>query len=108
HYREELEQNGHGFVTEQDGQITGFTLGNVHSGNVWALFVDPQYEGRGHGRRLLDALVAWFQARKADTLWLTTSPGTRAEAIYRAAGWQARGSMPSGELRFELRCNGEE
>src|SRR5690606_34830078 len=87
HYREELERDGYGFVTEQNGLITGFTLGNARSGNVWALFVDPQYEGRGHGRRLLDALVAWFLKRNVDTLWLTTSPGTRAEVFYREAGW---------------------
>jgi nicotinamide riboside kinase/GNAT superfamily N-acetyltransferase len=106
HYREALECDGHGFVAEQDGKIIGFTLGNGATGNIWALFLDPQHEGHGHGRRLLDALVAWFWARDVDTLWLTTSPRTRAERFYRAAGWQQVAATPGGELRFELRRTG--
>ena len=106
HYREALECDGHGFVAEQDGEIIGFTLGNGATGNVWALFLDPRHEGHGHGRRLLDALVAWFWARGLDTLWLTTSPRTRAERFYRAAGWQQVAATPGGELRFELHRTG--
>lgn len=102
HYREALECEGHGFVAEQDGEIIGFTLGNGATGNIWALFLNPQHEGRGHGRRLLDALVAWLWARGLKTLWLTTSPRTRAERFYREAGWQQVAATPGGELRFEL------
>ncbi len=106
HYRDALECEGHGFVAEQDGAIIGFTLGNGATGNVWALFLDPHHEGHGHGRRLLDALVAWFWARGLDTLWLTTSPRTRAERFYHAAVWQQVTATPGGELRFELYRNG--
>jgi nicotinamide riboside kinase/GNAT superfamily N-acetyltransferase len=102
HYREALECGGHGFVVEHDGEIVGFTLGNGATGNVWALFIDPPHEGRGHGRRLLDALVAWFWTRGLDTLWLTTGAHTRAERFYREAGWQQIAATPGGELRFEL------
>jgi nicotinamide riboside kinase/GNAT superfamily N-acetyltransferase len=103
HYRDALECEGHGFVAEQDGVVIGFALGNGATGNVWALFVDPCHEGLGHGRRLLDALAAWFRARGLDTLWLTTNPHTRAERFYRAAGWEVAGTTSTGELRFELR-----
>ena len=106
HYREALECDGHGFVMEHTGEIIGFTLGNAVTGNVWALFIDPRHEHLGHGRRLLDALVAQSWVAGARMLWLTTSPGTRAERFYRQAGWQHTATMPSGELRFELRHNG--
>jgi nicotinamide riboside kinase/GNAT superfamily N-acetyltransferase len=102
HYREALEGDGHGFVVEHHGEIVGFTLGNGATGNIWALFIDPRHEGHGHGRRLLDALVAWFWAKGLSTLWLTTSPRTRAERFYREAGWQQTAATPGGELRFEL------
>ncbi|MEZ5429002.1 MAG: GNAT family N-acetyltransferase [Pyrinomonadaceae bacterium] len=91
-----------GWVAEADGQIVGFACGSAESGNIWALFVDPEHEGRGFGRRLHDALVARLWSDGAKRLWLTTAPGTRAEGFYRKAGWQCRGSARNGELRFEL------
>lgn len=103
HYREALECDGHGFVAEQNGEVVGFTLGNAANGNVWALFVDPRYERLGHGRRLLDALLAWFRLRQVQTAWLTTGAGTRAEAVYRQAGWQHTATTERGELRFEIK-----
>ena len=44
HYREALEDDGVGYLLEQDGEVTGFTLGNATTGNIWALFVDPRFE----------------------------------------------------------------
>ena len=38
----------------------------------------------------------------ARQLWLTTDPGTRAEAFYRSLGWRPCGIVPDGELRLEL------
>lgn len=58
-------------------------------------------EGRGHGRRLHDALVAWLWTQELTRLWLTTGPGTRAARFYEAAGWKLAGTEPNGELLFE-------
>ncbi|TAN55899.1 MAG: GNAT family N-acetyltransferase, partial [Betaproteobacteria bacterium] len=65
-------------------------------------FVDPAHEGRGHGRRLHDAMVAWLWSSGLRRLWLTTEAGTRAQHFYEAAGWKIRSRLPSGELIFEL------
>ena len=46
-------------------------------------------------------MVDWFFAAGADRIWLTTDPGTRAEAFYRAAGWRFVGLEESGEARYE-------
>lgn len=97
-----LEQTGRGWVVEVDGSVVAFAIGNAHTGNIWALFVDPQHERRGHGRALHDVMVAWLFSRGVPQLWLSTDPNTRAERFYRAAGWQYAGMLPTGEMRFEL------
>jgi GNAT superfamily N-acetyltransferase len=84
------------------GAIAGFAVADLVRRNVWALFVDPQAEGRGIGRRLHDAMMDWFAAQGVERVWLSTDPGTRAEAFYRAADWQAAGEY-RGEARYEMR-----
>lgn len=97
-----IERTGRGWVVEIDGRIVGFAIGNAESGNIWALFVEPEHEGRGVGRRLHDAMVAWLWSRGVQRLWLSTEAGTRAQRFYEAAGWSNGGPLPSGELLFEL------
>jgi GNAT superfamily N-acetyltransferase len=99
---EAIERTGRGWVVEDDGRIVGFALGHAGTGNIWALFVEPGHEGRGHGRRLHDEVVAWLWAQGLMRLWLTTGPATRAARFYVAAGWQLIGVQPGGELLFEM------
>ena len=101
--RRAIEETGRGWVVEADGEAVAFAIGNATDGNVWALFVHPDHERRGHGRRLHDAMVAWLWSRGLERLWLTTQPGTRAEKFYAAAGWVRTGLASRGEVRFELR-----
>ena len=91
HYLPAIESTGRGWVVEVDGQVVGFAIGNADTGNIWALFVDPEHEGRGHGRALHDAMVEWLFSRGLRHLWLGTDPDTRAERFYRAAGWSPDG-----------------
>jgi GNAT superfamily N-acetyltransferase len=100
--RRALEETGRGWVVETDGDVVAFAIGNATNGNIWALFVHPDHERRGHGRRLLDTVVGWLSSQRADTVWLTTEPGTRAERFYRAAGWTEAGRTSRGEVLFEL------
>ena len=97
-----IERSGRGWVVECDGNIVGFAIGNAENGNVWALFVDPEHEARGLGRRLHDGMIAWLWSRGLRRLWLTTEPGTRAQRFYEHAGWQGRGLSPSGEMLLEF------
>jgi GNAT superfamily N-acetyltransferase len=99
---EAIERTGRGWVIEDDGALVAFAVGNAQTGNIWALFVDPAHERRGHGLRLHDTMVAWLWSQGLDRLWLTTAPGTRAQRFYERAGWRNLGLQPSGELRFEL------
>ena len=101
--RTAIEDTGRGWVMETDGEVVAFAVGNAATGNVWALFVHPEHEGRGYGRQLHDAMVNWLWTAGLRRLWLTTEPGTRAQRFYDAAGWQLTGTTVDGELRYELR-----
>jgi GNAT superfamily N-acetyltransferase len=102
HYLPAIEVTGRGWVVEVDGAIVAFAVGNEQTGNVWALFVDPDHERRGYGRRLLDVMISWLFSRGLETLWLTTGPNTRAQGFYEAAGWQRTGTVAGGDVRYEL------
>lgn len=101
-YRSMLDERGCGWVAEVDGRIVGFAVVDLARSNVWALFVDPGFEGGGIGRRLHDAMLDWAFAAGAAQLWLSTDPGTRAERFYRSAGWRHVGREPTGEARYEM------
>jgi GNAT superfamily N-acetyltransferase len=98
---EAIEVTGRGWVAEAAGGIVGFAVGNAQTGNIWALFLDPEFERRGIGRRLHDTMLDWLWAQGLDRLWLSTEPATRAERFYAAAGWRRAGLTASGEVRFE-------
>ncbi|HUP97070.1 MAG TPA: GNAT family N-acetyltransferase [Usitatibacter sp.] len=101
-YEEMIEKRGRGWVYEIDGRIVGFSVGDHSRRNIWALFIEPGFEGRGIGRVLHDAMVKWLFEQSPEPLWLTTTPSTRAESFYRAAGWRFAGEAPHGEIRFEM------
>lgn len=96
-----IQQHGRGWVVEEGAEVVAFAVADHSRRNIWALFVAPGHERRGHGRRLHDTMLAWLFAQSGDTVWLGTDPGTRAERFYRAAGWREAGRLPGGEIRFE-------
>jgi GNAT superfamily N-acetyltransferase len=100
--RREIEDTGRGWVLEEDGVVQAFAIGNALTGNVWALFVHPDSQGRGYGQRLHEVMVAWLREQGAPTLWLTTGQHTKATAFYERRGWQRVGVSSNGEARYEL------
>lgn len=101
-YRDMLEVRGRGWICEIEHRPVGFAIGDLRECNIWALFVQPGFEGRGIGRALHDVMVEWMFARGAGRLWLSTDPGTRAERFYVKAGWKHAGLTEQGEARYEL------
>jgi GNAT superfamily N-acetyltransferase len=97
-----INQRGKGWVAEVDGIIIGFAIIDLVDHNVWALFLDPAHEKQGIGRQLHDTMLDWYFQQTEATLWLSTSPGTRAEAFYRKAGWTDVGTYGKGEIKFEM------
>lgn len=88
------------WVFDHGGKIVGFAAMDQQEANVWALFVDPDAEGKGVGKALHEELLGWGRQCGLDEIWLTTTPGTRAEQFYRAMGWSAAGFAANGEVRF--------
>ena len=91
-----------GWVCEVDKKIVGFSIADLKDDNVWALFIDPDYEGKGIGKQLHELMLAWYFQQNKDSIWLSTAPNTRAERFYRKTGWKEKQKLPSGEIRFEL------
>jgi GNAT superfamily N-acetyltransferase len=101
-YVDYLSERGKGWVCEVDNRVVGFAIGDLQKHNVWALFVQPEFEGQGVGRELLIALLDWYYSQTQETIWLSTAPDTRAAEFYRNFGFTEAGKLPNGELKFEL------
>ena len=93
---------GRGWVWEDSGRIVGFSIVSVIDQNVWALFVEPGQDKKGIGRALHDVMMDWYFQQTDQPVWLSTTPGTRAEGFYRKAGWRETGLYGKGEIRFEM------
>lgn len=101
-YRMMLEEKGAGWVCEIGETIVGFAIVDLSDANIWALFVDPDHDKKGIGRKLHDLMLKCSFEQDINKLWLSTGHGTRAETFYRKAGWQQTGKTDSGEVRFEM------
>ncbi|MEL6674789.1 MAG: GNAT family N-acetyltransferase [Bacteroidota bacterium] len=97
-----LQLQGEGWVAEAQGQLVGFSIVDYQDHNVWALFLLPEFEGQGIGKALLDQLMRTYFSRHQEALWLSTTPGTRAEGFYRKLGWQEVGPFGEEEIKFEF------
>jgi GNAT superfamily N-acetyltransferase len=92
----------HLWVAEDaDRIVLAFAAFDAEAASVWALFVAPEAQGRGLGRRLLERLVEEARVIALPTLTLETEPGSRAERVYRAAGWSVLGE-DKGMLKMRL------
>lgn len=103
-YRAHLGDAGasNSWVCEHDGRILGFSVARQAQADIWALFVDPAHEGQGIGRRLIATATEWLFAQGVDSVSLSTTPDTRADAFYRANGWQRGELTDKGEVMFRL------
>jgi GNAT superfamily N-acetyltransferase len=97
-----LVRRGKGWVCEADGKIVGFSIADLTDNNIWALFVDPRYEGQGIGRKLHELMLDWYFSQGKNKVWLGTSPNTRAATFYRKAGWIETGMHGKREIKFEM------
>ena len=101
-YLEYLENRGRGWVCEMQKEIVGFAIADLVANQVWALFVHPDFQGRGIGRKLHDTMMNWYFAQTNRKIWLSTAPNTTAEIFYRNAGWKEAGRHGIKELKFEM------
>lgn len=97
-----MNHRGKGWVCEINGGVVGFAIADLVDNNIWALFIHPNFERMGIGKKLHDEMLNWYFSRTDKTLWLGTAPKTRAEMFYRKAGWKEAGIHGKGEIKFEM------
>lgn len=95
-------RRGKGWVCETDGKIVGFAIADLEDHNIWALFLDPEYEKRGIAKQLHRTMLNWYFSQTENTVWLSTGHSTRAETFYRMQGWQEAGPYGTKEIKFEM------
>ena len=83
-------------AVERGGVVAGYvtTRLNPASGVGWIpnLAVDPEHQGQGWGRVMLDALALWARGQKAQWLWLEVRTGNvRAQQVYLRYGYRKVG-----------------
>jgi len=74
------------------GTVRILPAGHTGDPEAWQLrsmAVDPEYQGQGIGRRLLEAVVEEARRRGVGLLWANAR--TSALGFYTKAGWQAHG-----------------
>lgn len=96
-----IEEKGRGWVCVDQHTIVGFAFVDVDNHNIWALFVNPDCENKGIGKKLHDDMLDWYFSNHEHPLWLSTAPGTRAEKFYELKGWTRAGSHGK-EVKFEM------
>jgi GNAT superfamily N-acetyltransferase len=99
----ETSGNANSWVGELDGTIVGFSIGRIREADIWALFVDPEFEGRGIGKHLLDLATQWLFAAGVEAVELSTTAHTRADDFYQRQGWERGELNAKGEVVYRSR-----
>jgi GNAT superfamily N-acetyltransferase len=97
-----LTKRGRGWVCEIRDTVVGFSIADLAGHNIWALFILPEYEGQGIGKKLHELMLDWYFSNTKEAVWLSTAPASRAEGFYSKVGWKKIGIYGKGEIKFEL------
>lgn len=92
---------GSAWVAEGASGLLGFAAVDARQCSIWALFVDPRYEGEGVGRALHGRMLEWARQQGLARLTLSTEAGSRAVDFYRRSGWRQTRVTAGGEVHFE-------
>lgn len=86
-------------VAEEEGRVVGYTYAGMEgldymalrgpAGALYDIVVDPGARGRGIGRRLLNATLAFLRSRGAPRVVLSTAEGNEAaQRLFAGAGFR--------------------
>jgi len=103
--KEFITLRGKGWVCEIKNEIIGFSIADLKENNIWALFIRPEFEKQGIGKQLHDIMLDWYFNQTTTSVWLGTSPNTRAEKFYRKFGRTEIGTHGKGEIKFGMTYN---
>lgn len=86
------------WVLEGDAKLLGYGVLSAAAGeaHVLNLCIAPEYQGRGHGRRLLRRLVDLARWHQAGQVFLEVRPSNpKAIELYRDEGFNEIGTRPN-------------
>jgi ribosomal protein S18 acetylase RimI-like enzyme len=87
-------------ATDETGRVVGYTAVHPEDGEMFLLFVHPDYAGRGVGRMLLGAAHdALRDAGCEEAFLFTEERNERALAVYAHAGYRPDGSSRESDFR---------
>jgi ribosomal protein S18 acetylase RimI-like enzyme len=101
-YEKALFEDGKGWVCLYESNVVGFSCGRLKHNDVWALFIDSRFEGRGIGNCLMRLLEDWMFSNGCAEIQLSTEAKTRAERLYRRRSWKETEPLPNQEIGFRL------
>ena len=101
-YERYLCEIGKGWLCEVEGEVVGFSVASLPEALLWALFVKPEHEGKGIGKRLLQLATEWLFEMGVASVVLSTAVGTRADRWYERQGWRRGAVKPNGEVLYRL------
>jgi ribosomal protein S18 acetylase RimI-like enzyme len=100
------------WVADHEGTVTGFAVtgpsedadAEPSTGEVYAIYLEPDRVGTGLGRELFEHAVADLRERgfSVVTLWVLES-NERARRFYEVAGWRADGTQTNERVDCEMR-----
>ena len=99
---EYMTNRGKAWVCEVDEKIVGFAMVDLIENNVWALFIHPDFEAMGIGKKLHRIMMDWYFLQTREKIWLGTDPNSRANKFYRMQGWKEVGIHGKMEIKFEM------
>jgi len=106
-FRDCLRADYPAWVLEQDGQLAGYFLMSIAAdeAHVLNICIAPEFQGHGHGRRLLRSLLQLARGRRAQRVFLEVRPSNpNAIALYFSEGFNEIGRRP----RYYPAHNGRE
>lgn len=99
-WQERLSNSGAAFlVAELDSNVIGLVCGALPAqgdayGNIYQMWVDPEYRGNGVGKVLMARIIHWAMSAKAAGLELgVTTINVEAVSLYELAGFTAVGEL---------------
>lgn len=97
-----LSGGGQGWVAEHDSKLVAFAMAEASDATIFALFVEPTYEGKGIGRRLMAEAEQWLTVMGCTQAWLETDRDIdlRANGFYRHLGWVENNKQKDGQTKF--------
>lgn len=97
-----LSHQGRGWMSEIDGVARAFAMANANNATIFALFVEPDFEGRGIGLGLMNQAERWLAEMGCCEIWLETDSNrqVRSNGFYRHIGWREHSMQVDGQVKF--------